>query len=82
MLRILSKKKLNHFYHQHLGTTQIVLLESEEKDGMTHGFSENYIKVKVPFDPSLVNQLVEIELNKIDDDMCVAGKTTESLVIS
>jgi threonylcarbamoyladenosine tRNA methylthiotransferase MtaB len=79
MLRILSQKKLHHFYEQHLGSTHTVLFESENKDGILHGFTENYIKVKIPFDASLCNQIVEVELNNIDDDMCVIAEVREQV---
>lgn len=68
MLRILSQKKLHHFYNQHLGKTSVVLFEGEENDGTMNGFTENYIKVTTPFDQSLTNQLVEVELREINND--------------
>ncbi|MCX6292476.1 MAG: tRNA (N(6)-L-threonylcarbamoyladenosine(37)-C(2))-methylthiotransferase MtaB [Bacteroidetes bacterium] len=68
MLRILSQKKINHFYQQHFGTKKTVLFESEEKEGMIHGYTENYIRIKFPFDASLANQLQQVKLVKIDDD--------------
>jgi threonylcarbamoyladenosine tRNA methylthiotransferase MtaB len=43
------------------------LFESENKEGYIHGFTENYVKVKAPWNPELVNTLHEINL-KIDDD--------------
>jgi threonylcarbamoyladenosine tRNA methylthiotransferase MtaB len=80
MLRILSQKKLNHFYQQHIGTTRTVLFEVEEKDGMIHGLTDNYIKVKTTFDPSLIKQLVETRLTGIDNDMCVQSEVVETFV--
>src|ERR1700741_344988 len=50
MLRILSAKKLRHFYEQHIGKQHKVLFEQENKDGFMFGFTENYLKVKYPFD--------------------------------
>jgi len=69
MLRILSQKKLQHFYEEHLSGPHEVLFETENKNGMIHGFTSNYIKVKTEFNPSLVRQIAEVELEKIDDDM-------------
>ncbi|MEO8088456.1 MAG: radical SAM protein, partial [Bacteroidota bacterium] len=74
MLRILSQKKLQHFYRQHLGQFHKVMFETENKNGMLHGFTENYIKVKTFYDPSLVRQVEEVELNYIDDDQEVICK--------
>lgn len=68
MLRILSEKKRRHFYQQHIGETFTVLFEAEENSGMMNGFTENYIKVKTPYDPLLVNELVQVKLTAIDND--------------
>ena len=68
MLRILSEKKLRHFYEQNIGKEFNVLFESENKDGMIHGFTENYIKVKTSFDSSLINQLVPVKISEVDND--------------
>jgi threonylcarbamoyladenosine tRNA methylthiotransferase MtaB len=71
MLRILSAKKLRHFYEQHLGETRTVLFEGDNKDGFMHGFTDNYIKVKTPYNPDLVNQLRQVDLKELDADGCV-----------
>ena len=68
MLRGLSVKKRRAFYESQLGTTKKVLFEGENKEGYIHGFTENYVKVKTPWNPELVNTLHEVELTKIDDD--------------
>ncbi|MDX1783469.1 MAG: tRNA (N(6)-L-threonylcarbamoyladenosine(37)-C(2))-methylthiotransferase MtaB, partial [Aequorivita vladivostokensis] len=48
--------------------TRTVLFEGENKEGYIHGFTENYVKVKAPWNPELVNTLKEISLTKIDED--------------
>jgi threonylcarbamoyladenosine tRNA methylthiotransferase MtaB len=68
MLRGLSVKKRRAFYESQLGTLRTVLFESENKEGYIHGFTENYVKVKTPWNPELVNTLHEVELTKIDED--------------
>ncbi|MES2286350.1 MAG: tRNA (N(6)-L-threonylcarbamoyladenosine(37)-C(2))-methylthiotransferase MtaB [Bacteroidota bacterium] len=68
MLRILSAKKIRHFYEQHLGNTFTVLFEGDNKDGFMHGFTDNYIKVKTPFNPDFVNQLKQVTLKELDAD--------------
>ncbi|WP_309642137.1 tRNA (N(6)-L-threonylcarbamoyladenosine(37)-C(2))-methylthiotransferase MtaB [Flavobacterium sp.] len=68
MLRGLSVKKRRAFYESQLGTSRTVLFESENKEGYIHGFTENYVKVKTPWNPELVNTLHEISLTRIDDD--------------
>jgi len=68
MLRGLSAKKRRAFYESQLGNTCTVLFEGENKEGYIHGFTENYVKVKAPWDPALVNTLHQIELISIDED--------------
>ncbi|MBO6607054.1 tRNA (N(6)-L-threonylcarbamoyladenosine(37)-C(2))-methylthiotransferase MtaB [Psychroserpens sp.] len=68
MLRGLSVKKRRAFYESQLGTTRKVLFESENKEGYIHGFTENYVKVKTPWNPELVNTLHDIDLTEIDED--------------
>ncbi|WP_299522917.1 tRNA (N(6)-L-threonylcarbamoyladenosine(37)-C(2))-methylthiotransferase MtaB [uncultured Lutibacter sp.] len=68
MLRGLSVKKRRAFYESQLGNKLTVLFESENKEGFIHGFTENYVKVKTPWNPELVNTLHHIKLKEIDDD--------------
>ena len=68
MLRGLSVKKRRAFYEGQIGTNRTVLFESENKEGYIHGFTENYVKVKTPWNPELVNTLHDIKLTKIDED--------------
>ena len=80
MLRSLSVKKRRAFYESQLGTNRTVLFESENKEGYIHGFTENYVKVKTPWNPELVNTLHEINLTKIDDDGSVRMEFIAALV--
>ena len=68
MLRGLSVKKRRAFYESQLGTNRKVLFESENREGYIHGFTENYVRVKTPWNPELVNTLHDITLTKIDED--------------
>ncbi len=68
MLRGLSAKKRRAFYESQLGSFHMVLFEGENKEGFIHGFTENYVKVKTPWNPGLVNTIYQIELVKIDED--------------
>jgi len=74
MLRGLSVKKRRAFYESQLKTERTVLFESENKEGYIHGFTENYVKVKMPWDPAYVNTLHQVSLTKIDDDGLVRFK--------
>ena len=68
MLRGLSAKKRRAFYESQLGNSLIVLFEGENKQGYIHGFTQNYVKVKHPWNPELVNTLREVTLLEIDED--------------
>ena len=68
MLRGLSAKKRRAFYESQIGNELTVLFESENKKGFIHGFTENYVKVKAPWNPELMNTLHTIKLTKIDED--------------
>src|SRR5690554_1826714 len=74
MLRGLSVKKRRAFYESQLGSTHTVLFEGENKLGYIHGFTENYVKVKAPWNPELVNTLHEVTLTEIDTDGLVRFK--------
>ncbi|MFP2996501.1 tRNA (N(6)-L-threonylcarbamoyladenosine(37)-C(2))-methylthiotransferase MtaB [Spongiivirga sp. MCCC 1A20706] len=68
MLRGLSVKKRRAFYESQIGTTRYVLFEGENKEGYIQGFTENYVKVKAPWNPNLVNTIQQVTLTKIDED--------------
>ena len=68
MLRGLSAKKRRAFYESQIGNEQTVLFEGENKEGYIHGFTENYVKVKSPWNPELVNTLRLVRLKEIDTD--------------
>mgnify|MGYP001273389315 FL=1 len=68
LLRGLSVKKRRSFYEKSIGSKQTVLFEGENKSGYIQGFTENYIKVRCPWDPTLVNTLHDIVLKEIDQD--------------
>jgi len=73
MLRILSAKKTRAFYEEHLGKTYPVLLEHENKNDFMFGFTPNYIKVKIPFNTSNFNSILNLKLDNIDvDGNCLA----------
>lgn len=68
MLRGLSVKKRRAFYENQLGKEFTVLFEGENKGGFIHGFTENYVKVKTPWNPELINTIHQIKLTTIDED--------------
>jgi len=79
LLRGLSAKKRRAFYESQLGTHRTVLFEGENKEGYIHGFTENYVKVKSPWNPALVNTLHKVVLSEIDSDGLLRFEFEESL---
>lgn len=64
----ISDKKLHAFYDAHIGSQAEVLFEHTRKDGRMHGFTENYIKVEIPYDHSLVNETRRVTLTGWNED--------------
>ena len=79
-LQILSEKKKRHFYSTQIGKEKTVLFEAEENEGTIFGFTENYVKVKVPYQKELVNQLIPVELSEIDRDGIVKVNMTTTAI--
>ncbi|MGY6562795.1 MAG: tRNA (N(6)-L-threonylcarbamoyladenosine(37)-C(2))-methylthiotransferase MtaB [Luteibaculaceae bacterium] len=74
MLQILSEKKRRAFYEENLGKSATVLFESENEDGFIHGFTENYVKVRMPYQKNLENTLALVKLEEIDRGGLVRGE--------
>jgi threonylcarbamoyladenosine tRNA methylthiotransferase MtaB len=68
MLHILSEKKKRAFYESMIDSEAQVLIESEEEQGNLLGFTENYVKVKIPFNTNLINSIQRVKLTAIDRD--------------
>ncbi len=74
MLRILSAKKLRSFYEKNLNTTREVIFEHENRNGFMFGYSDNYVKVKLPYDPELVNRITGITIQSFDEEGLLNGE--------
>ena len=74
ILRSLSLKKRRVFYESQLGKRKKVLFESENKKGYIHGFTDNYVKIRAPWNPKLVNTLHHVDLESIDIEGFVRAK--------
>jgi threonylcarbamoyladenosine tRNA methylthiotransferase MtaB len=81
MLRVLSAKKRRSFYEAQLNTQRSVLFEDNMKEGYITGFTENYVKVKSPWNPHLVNQKAKVKLTNIGEDGFVRFDYLEELPI-
>ncbi|RGN40222.1 tRNA (N(6)-L-threonylcarbamoyladenosine(37)-C(2))-methylthiotransferase MtaB [Bacteroides oleiciplenus] len=64
----LSDEKTRAFYARHIGQTMPVLLERSKPDAPMHGFTANYIRVEVPHQDTLDNQVVSVRLGDFNED--------------
>ncbi|MBT3611316.1 MAG: tRNA (N(6)-L-threonylcarbamoyladenosine(37)-C(2))-methylthiotransferase MtaB [Flavobacteriales bacterium] len=67
-LRILSNKLQRAFYEKYLDTEHTALFEQENKEGYLFGFTDNYIKIKIPFQSTICRTKKQARLIAIDDD--------------
>jgi threonylcarbamoyladenosine tRNA methylthiotransferase MtaB len=67
-LQILSDTKKHEFYLQNIGQTKKVLFESDMHHGFIYGFTDNYIRVKIKTDKTLINKIIEVKLLNLDSD--------------
>ena len=79
MLRSLSLKKKRAFYEKFVGTTRKVLFESVDDDGNISGFTDNYIKVQVPYKNGLENSIFNVKLIEISRLGNMIGQIEENI---
>ena len=73
MLRSLSDKKKRMFYEKNLLSKRNVLFEKGNNKKYLFGYTDNYVKVKVKRDKSLIGKVKNTLLQKIDLDMNLIG---------
>jgi threonylcarbamoyladenosine tRNA methylthiotransferase MtaB len=74
MLHILSDKKRHAFYISQLSLTGSVLFEESSENGLMEGFSENYVRVAVPYDPLQINTIQPVRYKSISEQGDVNGE--------
>ncbi len=62
--RRLSAKKRFEFDRRFIGQTRPALFEEDNKDGFMQGWTDNYVRVAVPYNPRLANTIVDVEIAK------------------
>lgn len=68
LLQKISEEKWTAFYKAQQGEVVNVLFEHTKTEGYMHGFSENYIRVEVPFEKNWVNQTISVRLGNFNAD--------------
>lgn len=66
-LESLCEKLHASFYERYVGTEANVLWESSPKAGWMYGFTENYIKVKMPLDRAKINTTERVRLARVEN---------------
>ena len=74
MLHILSDKKRHAFYEGQLGKIGLVLFEESSENGQMEGFSENYVRVSVSYDPLLINTIQPVRYKSFAESGDVKGE--------
>ncbi|MEQ9310625.1 MAG: tRNA (N(6)-L-threonylcarbamoyladenosine(37)-C(2))-methylthiotransferase MtaB [Balneolaceae bacterium] len=79
-LRRLSAKKRFAFDTRFKGETRPTLFEEENKEGFMFGWSNNYVRVGVPFNPRLVNTIQNVEIRIYSNDGFHFGKLSTDIL--
>jgi threonylcarbamoyladenosine tRNA methylthiotransferase MtaB len=69
----LSTKKLQRFYLNNLGRKATVLFENQSQKKLSGGWTENYIRVEVPYQADLLNCTRLVKLKEINENGHVTG---------
>lgn len=64
----ISDQKLQEFYSSQQGKVRRVLFEHNEKGVCMYGFTENYVKVEIPYDETKVNTVEEMRLGAFNQE--------------
>ncbi len=73
LLTELSDRLHKEFFLKHIGQIRPVLVESSRKGDYMFGFTDNYIKVGIPFDKGHAGKVVKVRLEKFTPDGFVEG---------
>lgn len=65
-LEELSAKLHRAFSEKYLGTVREVLFESTNHDGIMYGYTDNYLRVAVPYNADVINTICPVRLESID----------------
>ena len=74
ILRSLSEKLKRNFYKENINKEHNVLYEKKKDKNYIYGFTENYVRVKLPYDKKLIGSVKKTYLYDIDSDSCTLGK--------
>ena len=75
-LEELSAKLHKSFSERFLGEVREVLFESTDRSGKMYGYTDNYLRVSVPYNTKYINQIYKVRLVALDEE----GNITSEIV--
>ena len=75
-LEELSAKLHKSFSDKFLGQVREVLFESTDRSGKMYGYTDNYLRVSVPYNTDYINQICKVRLVALDSE----GNITSEIV--
>jgi threonylcarbamoyladenosine tRNA methylthiotransferase MtaB len=69
-LRILGQMKRSAFFHSQKGRIRPVLIEGTIEENMLSGYTDNYVRVRVPYHPLLENSVVMVRIGEHSGEVC------------
>ncbi|MEM6318380.1 MAG: tRNA (N(6)-L-threonylcarbamoyladenosine(37)-C(2))-methylthiotransferase MtaB [Bacteroidota bacterium] len=79
ILRILSEKKKRHFYNQFIGQERTALFEVSKNKDLMSGFTDNYLKIELPYQPEMINELGKVRLETINEQGNFSAQLTTAI---
>ena len=73
ILRNLSEKKRNIFYLENLKTSRLTLIEGKTKKEYLNGYTDNYIKIEIPYKKEFENKILNIKMEALNKNGNVTG---------
>lgn len=64
----LSERKINRFLSGFIGQIRPVLVEHTSHEDAMCGFTDNYIRVRMPLNPQLFDEIVNVKLSSVDGE--------------
>ena len=72
-LRILSEKLKYSYYRKFYNSKKEIIVEDKNKNGYQYGFTDNYLKVRIPSSKKFTNKKIKVQLGEIKEDCIFEG---------
>ena len=69
-LRVLGQMKRSAFHQSQYGMVKPVLIEGTIDKNMLSGYTDNYIRIQVPYHPSLENSIAMVRIGEFTGELC------------